>query len=156
MDIVRQQNGEVLTTSKIIAEVFGKTHKHVNESIKNLDCSDEFRGSNFRPSTYTSQQNKTLKCYEITRDGFAFLCIGFTVKKAAEWKESYIKAFNQMEKGLLNIDSRMQKLELQASQIKQAGSEWSRMGHEINRAKKGHLIEVERVMSEVQMKLDFK
>ena len=73
MDIVRQHNGEVLTTSKIIAEVFGKTHKHVNESIKNLDCSDNFRQSNFRPSTYTSQQNKTLKCYEITRDGFAFL-----------------------------------------------------------------------------------
>lgn len=35
--------------------------------------------------------------YEITRDGFVFLCMGFTGSAAAQWKEKYIAAFNQME-----------------------------------------------------------
>ena len=34
--------------------------------------------------------------------GFAFLAMGFTGKKAAEWKEKYIVAFNTMEEELLN------------------------------------------------------
>ncbi|EGD1134269.1 Rha family transcriptional regulator, partial [Escherichia coli] len=37
-------------------------------------------------------------CYQITRDGFAFLAMGFTGKRAAQFKEAYINAFNQMEK----------------------------------------------------------
>ncbi|EOT9412018.1 Rha family transcriptional regulator, partial [Escherichia coli] len=35
-----------------------------------------------------------------TRDGFAFLAMGFTGKRAAQFKEAYINAFNQMEKQL--------------------------------------------------------
>lgn len=35
--------------------------------------------------------------YFINRDGFTFLVMGFTGKKANEWKWQYIKAFNQME-----------------------------------------------------------
>jgi phage regulator Rha-like protein len=70
------------------------------EAIRNLDCSDDFRESNFRTSTYTSLQNKELPCYEISRDGFAFLAMGFVGVKAAEWKEKYIVAFNQMESAL--------------------------------------------------------
>jgi hypothetical protein len=40
--------------------------------------------------------------YEITRDGFAFLAMGFTGRKAAQWKETFIAAFNAMEQELLN------------------------------------------------------
>jgi phage regulator Rha-like protein len=36
--------------------------------------------------------------YYVTRDGFSFLAMGFTGKKAAQWKEKYIAAFNAMEK----------------------------------------------------------
>ena len=35
--------------------------------------------------------------YYINRDGFVFLVMGFTGKKANEWKWKYIEAFNQME-----------------------------------------------------------
>ncbi|WXF31053.1 Rha family transcriptional regulator (plasmid) [Pseudomonas aeruginosa] len=37
----------------------------------------------------------------MTRDGFTFLCIGFTGKEAARWKEAYINAFNKMEQALI-------------------------------------------------------
>ena len=33
----------------------------------------------------------------MNRDGFSLLVMGFTGKKALEWKLQYIKAFNQME-----------------------------------------------------------
>ena len=33
----------------------------------------------------------------MNRDGFSLLAMGFTGKKALEWKLQYIKAFNQME-----------------------------------------------------------
>lgn len=102
MNLVSNKNGQLLTTSKVIADTFGKIHRDVMRSINNLDCSEEFRARNFAQSTYTSPQNKTLDCYEITRDGFSFLCMGFTGKEAAEWKEKYITAFNQLEDALIN------------------------------------------------------
>lgn len=136
MDLVLLNNGEPLTTSRIVSDVFSKTHKDVLRAIDKLDCSPGFRGRNFAPSSYRSKQGKILKCVDMTRDGFTFLCMGFTGRKSAEWKEQYITAFNEMEKGLLNVDSRMQKLEAEAKQIKEAGSQWSKMGHEINRVKR--------------------
>ncbi|MGI9701007.1 Rha family transcriptional regulator [Pseudomonas aeruginosa] len=37
----------------------------------------------------------------MTRDGFTFLCMGFTGEEAARWKEAYINAFNKMEQALI-------------------------------------------------------
>ena len=34
--------------------------------------------------------------YELTRDGFSFLVMGFTGKNAARFKEDYIRAFKPM------------------------------------------------------------
>jgi len=93
--LVKVNDGELMTTSKIIADVFGKSHRKVTRDINELDCSEEFRAANFGQSSYTSPQNKVLKCFNVTRDGMVFLCMGFTGKKAAQWKEKYISAFNE-------------------------------------------------------------
>lgn len=70
--------------------------------IRNLDCSDEFARLNFQHTPYTDPQNgQTYHMYEMTRDGFTFLVMGFTGKDAAHWKENYIAAFNAMEQRLL-------------------------------------------------------
>lgn len=92
---------KAVTTSLIVAEAFEKQHQGVMRSIRNLECSDEFRRCNFAPSSYLNEQNKTQPMYTITRDGFTFLAMGFTGKKAAEFKERFIAAFNQMEQMLL-------------------------------------------------------
>ena len=42
--------------------------------------------------------------------GLLFFVWALLVKKAAEWKEKYITAFNEMEKGLLNVDAEMTRL----------------------------------------------
>lgn len=153
-DLVKNDNGELMTTSKVVSDVFGKSHRKVIRDINELECSAEFKAANFGLSFYTSPQNKVLKCFDITRDGFSFLCMGFTGKKAAKWKEKYISAFNDMEKGLLNVDSRITKLTLEGRKIKEAGKEWGALGAEINRQKKSHNKQVDKLMSDVQLKLD--
>ena len=91
----------VYTDSLKVAEYFHKRHKNIIQSIEILECSEEFRELNFQPSSYKSKQNKKMPMYRITRDGFVFLVMGFTGKKAAAFKEAYIKRFNEMEKWLL-------------------------------------------------------
>ncbi|EJH2877409.1 Rha family transcriptional regulator [Salmonella enterica] len=94
------ENGRAVTTSVAIAEFFRKMHKDVLKKIDNLECSAEFSERNFAPAEYIDDQGKKRPCYQITRDGFAFLAMGFTGKRAAQFKEAYINAFNQMENEL--------------------------------------------------------
>lgn len=84
--------------SLMVAEMFGKRHDKVLRDIRELDCSEEFRLSNFGESSYLNEQNKKQPCYDMTRDGFVFLVMGYRGKKAAQFKELYIKRFNEMEK----------------------------------------------------------
>lgn len=42
--------------------------------------------------------------YYLTRDGFTFLAMGFTGRVAAQFKEAYINAFNEMEEMLRKND----------------------------------------------------
>ena len=95
-------NGRVVTTSLAVANYFTKRHERVLDRIRNLECSAEFTEHNFVLSEYTDASGRKLPCYQITRDGFAFLAMGFTGKRAARFKEAYINAFNQMEKQLSN------------------------------------------------------
>ncbi|EAU0276720.1 peptidase [Salmonella enterica] len=93
-------NGQAVTSSLAIANYFTKRHDDVLKKIRALECSPEFSVRNFAGAEYTDDQGKLRPCYNITRDGFAFLAMGFTGKRAAQFKEAYINAFNQMEKQL--------------------------------------------------------
>ena len=84
--------------SLMVARVFGKEHKNVLQDIRTLDCSDDFSRLNFQPSKYTDERGKRQPCFNMTRDGFTFLVMGYRGKKAAQFKEAYIRRFNQMEK----------------------------------------------------------
>lgn len=90
-------NGIAVTSSLVIADYFGKRHTNVIRSIQTLECSPEFTELNFELSEYADPTGRKLPCYTITRDGFSFLAMSFTGKRAAAFKEAYIKAFNQME-----------------------------------------------------------
>lgn len=83
--------------SRYVAQYFEKDHKHVMRDIRDLDCSEEFRVSNFGLSSYKDEQGTKQPCYYMTRDGFVFLAMGYRGKKAAHFKELYIKRFNEME-----------------------------------------------------------
>ncbi|EAA8037454.1 Rha family transcriptional regulator [Salmonella enterica subsp. enterica] len=89
-----------VTTSVSVANFFGKQHKHVLEKIRSLDCSPAFNTANFSAIAITTQagfDERETEAYEMTKDGFVFLVMGFTGKKAARFKEAYIAEFNRME-----------------------------------------------------------
>ena len=88
---------ELKTTSRIIAEAFGKHHKDVLRAVRNLECSADFNERNFALVEYLDAKGETRTEYGVTRDGFTFLAMGFTGKEAASWKEKFIAAFNAME-----------------------------------------------------------
>ena len=105
--VFRGENGTPMTTSLLIAEACGKVHKNVLRDIDNLECSEEFTALNFEPCIKIRELANGVKkqdrYYNITRDGFTFLAMGYTGKKAAEFKEKYIAAFNAMEQQLKQV-----------------------------------------------------
>lgn len=121
-NLVEIQGGQLVVNSLKVAEKFGKAHRDVLKAIRNLDCSEDFILRNFAPSSYTNRQNKTVPCYLLTRDGFSFLCMGFTGKEAAKWKEAYIRAFNQMERQLLKEQGQLEwkQARLQSKEVRKS------------------------------------
>ena len=80
-----------------VADSFEKRHDDVLKSIRNLDCSGDFSLRNFAESSYRDEQNKKQPMFIMTKDGFTFLAMGYRGKRAAAFKEAYIKRFNEME-----------------------------------------------------------
>lgn len=63
-----------------------------------MGVSSKLRRPMFQEITYTQNQNKqSYREFEMTRDGFTLLAMGFTGKEALGWKLKYIDAFNRME-----------------------------------------------------------
>ena len=98
-ELIEVENGQPVTTSLKVAEIFGKQHYHVLRDIQDKilpNVSDTFGLSNFGLSSYVNEQNKHQPMYYITRDGFTMLAMGYTGPKAMQFKEMYINEFNKM------------------------------------------------------------
>ena len=104
--------------SMFVAKFFEKKHSHVLRDIENLDCSDDFRQSNFGLTSYKDSQGKKQPRYAMTRDGFTFLAMGYRGEKAAKFKELYIKHFNEMEKFIKTLVSARKEFPLLTENIK--------------------------------------
>lgn len=100
-ELVIVENNEVVVSSRQVAEHFGKQHKDVLESIRNILAAENSATRFFTESSYLNR-GKQYVCYLMNRDGFSILVMGFTGKEALEWKLKYIHAFNEMEKQLAN------------------------------------------------------
>lgn len=102
--LVELQNGVATTTSLQVAEVFGKNHRDVLSAIDDLkEGAAENFADLFNDSSYIHPQNKqTYRQVIMNRDGFTLLAMGFTGKKALQFKLRYIQAFNEMEEALKN------------------------------------------------------
>lgn len=97
---VKDSVQKVMVSSRDVARVFEKDHKNIIRDVKNLECSEEFNALNFEPVEYRDAKGEKRPEYLMTRDGFTILAMGFTGKKAMQFKEAYIKAFNAMESAL--------------------------------------------------------
>ena len=91
--MITEQDGKPVTTSRAVAEQFGKQHKHILRDIENiktqLEITEEgrkFTQSNFGLSTYRDSTGRELPVYILTKDGFTMLVMGFTGSKAMQFK----------------------------------------------------------------------
>lgn len=99
-DLVIMHDQQAVTTSLILAEAFEKQHKHVIEAIEKKISTAENSAllkNMFVEDSYIASNGKQNKMYYLNRDGFTFIAMGFTGKKADEFKLKYIEAFNKME-----------------------------------------------------------
>lgn len=102
--VFQNSNGNDVTTSLLVAEVFGKEHSKVVRDIESLSCSASFNAANFGVITYIDSRNREQTAYEMTNDGFSFLVMGYTGAKAGEFKERFINEFNRREALLKDDD----------------------------------------------------
>ena len=111
--IMEQNREEILTAnSRDVAEHFEKQHKDVLESIRNLTAENSATKSMFIETSFESR-GKFYPQYELTRDGFSLLVMGFSGSKALEWKLKYIEAFNEMERELKRLFEERKRTEIE-------------------------------------------
>ncbi|HAA2087853.1 TPA_asm: hypothetical protein GD979_02080, partial [Campylobacter coli] len=67
----------IFTNSLFVAKVFNKNHAHILRAIENLP-QDEFNALNFNAVSYKASNGKINPCYNLTRDAFSLLVMGFT------------------------------------------------------------------------------
>jgi Rha family phage regulatory protein len=108
--LVSVSNNHAITTSTSVAAQFNKRHDNVMREIRKLipqlsqeqrlnfeELSRQVKTANGGVNNYTE--------YNLTRDGFALLAMGFTGKNALQFKLKYLAAFNAMETELVRIAS---------------------------------------------------
>lgn len=99
-ELVFTRNNQVVTSSRNVARDFGKEHHNVVKAIEGIVKNNDTPNM-FYETTYIHEQNKQeYRQYLMNRDGFTLLVMGFTGKKAMQFKMKYIQAFNEMEKRL--------------------------------------------------------
>lgn len=125
VEIMKIRNEDVVTVSSLdVAETFTyfdeesgrqyiREHKAILRAIRELKCSEEFRGEHFSPSDYTDSRGKKQPCVLMDKDGFSMLVMGFEDPKSVKFKEAYIQQFNAMEKALKEIIEQRHRTELE-------------------------------------------
>ena len=97
--VLKIVNGVPMVSSREVADHFGKRHADLIRSIAAIirNAPESFNERNFALVEYIDPKGEKRPAYEMTRDGFVIVAMGFTGKKAIEWKITYIMAFNAME-----------------------------------------------------------
>lgn len=103
-DLVIMHDRQAVTTSLILAEAFEKEHSKVIRSIEQKinGAKNGLVKNMFAEATYLDKKGEQRKMYYLNRDGFTFIVMGFTGRKADEFKLKYIDAFNKMEEQIRN------------------------------------------------------
>ena len=120
--LVIMKDQQAVTTSLNVAETFERNHRDVLAAIDDLkEGVAENYADLFWDDSYIHPQNKqSYRMIFMNRDGFTLLAMGFTGKKALEFKLQYINAFNAMEKHIkqqLDISNLSPELQLMANLV---------------------------------------
>ena len=107
-EMVTLQGNQVMTTSLKVAKYFGRSHKNVLRSIRQLieDCNNlNYTQLNFEPFDFIDKNGDTQPAFNLTRNGFILLVMGFTGKPALQIKIKYMQAFDWMAEQLIKMQN---------------------------------------------------
>lgn len=96
-DLVIMKDRQAVTTSLNVAEGFEKEHRNVLRDIDSLKRDVLNFEQMFSEVNEPDSYGRERRVIYMNRDGFTILAMGFTGKKALQFKLKYIEAFNQME-----------------------------------------------------------
>ncbi|EMB3082907.1 Rha family transcriptional regulator [Providencia rettgeri] len=159
--MVMASDGQVFTTSKKIADYFGKTHKNVLRKIKQTinDCPEEFAELNFEPTDYIDKNGDIKPMYKLSKDGYMLLVMSFTGKAAMLIKIKFIQAFNWMAEQINRWkdlgEEAQHRHALKAAKSELKGRLGSQLMNGRKKEKKALQLEYEQILSLTQPKLLF-
>jgi Rha family phage regulatory protein len=95
-------DGTLLTNSRNVGATFGRQHDNILRIIEPLASKLRAMGIEdwFRLTYYTDSIGRRLPCYDMTRDGWDLLVMGFTGDDMLPVKVAYIRAFRAMEESI--------------------------------------------------------
>lgn len=105
VNLIEIEHGEPRTNSYLISQEFGIAHMEMLRKIRNLSMEIPIVRFDEMYSEYDrTVRGRSFKTYSMNRDGYMFLVMNISTKKAHEKKLAFIDAFNEMEKALLRAD----------------------------------------------------
>lgn len=101
------ENGQAVTDSLTVAEVFGKRHDNVLNDIRKQSeyAGDEFAALNFQEGTYLDKNNQERPKINLSEDGFTLIAMSYNTKEAVQMKIKFIKEFKRLRETLQTISS---------------------------------------------------
>ena len=102
VNLVEVISGEPRTTSDLIGKEFSIQHNELLKKIDNLTGEiSPMRFNEMYQEFEREVRGRQFKTYSISRDGYMFLVMNISTKKAHSKKLQFIDAFNEMENALI-------------------------------------------------------
>ena len=102
-NLITTNNTQETIVSMEVAIMVGKEHskllRDIHRYIKQLGEAKIGFSDFFQESTYISEQNKILPCFNITRKGCEFIANKLTGQKGTEFTARYVNRFHELEEG---------------------------------------------------------
>ncbi|HAV9180761.1 TPA: Rha family transcriptional regulator [Escherichia coli] len=144
-DLVMVAGDSVLTTSVKVAEFFGKRHDNVLRKIRQViaECPEDFALLNFELTDFIDKNGDIQPMFNMTKDGYMLVVMGFTGKAAMQMKVAYIQAFNWMaeliQQGMASLEAERNAVMLEYMKEKDVASMSGRLLNRWGRVKKPQL-----------------
>lgn len=105
-ELVIIKNGQAVTDSLTIAEVFGKRHDNVKSDILNQIVKlgeagmEEFSLLNFKESVFTNERGREYTKFDLTEDAFAIVVMSYVTPEAMKFKVKFLQEFKRIKEQL--------------------------------------------------------
>ena len=106
-ELVKIKDGQAVTDSLTIAEVFGKEHRNVmrdiHVQIEKLEIAEEYQfiTLNFEQGFYEAK-GSNYKKYDLTEDAFALIAMSYVTPEAMKFKVKFLREFKRIKEELQN------------------------------------------------------